>query len=279
MDLDKQLVKAESKWLTKSFNFLKAKFTETPLPSHDHFHHLRVWEHAKHLLAQLIAANTELNEHFIESLLLASMFHDSGMIIDRGDQHGKASAQIFANFLDSQNSVPERKDEIAEAIEKHDDKTYHLAGKLIKDGKVQLLSALHLSDDLDAYGNIGIYRYSEIYLLRGIPFEDLGLKIIANLSGRYANFMANCSRLPEMIMKHSMRYHTIESFFRLYNLQIRKIEDTGEEQDSGPVAVVKNIYRQVLMNTPTIEEIAKNILHSTEDVYIQKFFKELMNEI
>ncbi|MFW5821108.1 MAG: hypothetical protein ACOCWA_07455, partial [Bacteroidota bacterium] len=127
-------------------------------------------------------------------------------------------------------------------------------------------------------GNIGIYRYSEIYLLRGMPFEDLGLKIIANLSGRYGNFMANCSRLPEMIMIHSMRHHTIESFFRMYNLQIRKIEETGQQQDTGPLKVVKHIYKELMKNTPDIPGICKNVLNTSEDQYVKNYFQSLKDE-
>jgi len=279
MDLYRQLELAENKWLNLTFDFLKEKFSASPLPSHDHYHHIRVWKYAKHLLTQLNTIHAVFEENLPESLLLACMFHDSGMIIERGSDHGKASKEIFNEFLKKHKLSPKKRSAVSEAIEKHDDKSYFLAGQLIFDGKVQLLPALHLSDDLDAFGNIGIYRYSEIYLLRGISLEDLGLKIIANLSGRYGNFMSNCSRLPEMIKKHSVRYHTIESFFRLYNLQIRKIEETGEEQKSGPFAVIKNIYRQVFTNTPTIQGIVKIMIDATEDVYVQKFFKDLENEI
>lgn len=279
MDLEKHLEQVESVWLSPAFDFLKNKFIQTPLPSHDHNHHLRVWKYAKDLLIQVSRQNIHPDKKFIEALILSSMFHDSGMIKIRGDEHGKASVEIFREFLSSSGKSPEDQTMIESAIEKHDDKTYSLAGRLMIEGEIQLLPALHISDDLDALGNIGIYRYAEIYLLRGIPFEDLGLKIIANLSGRYGNFVANCSRLPGMIMTHSIRHHTIENFFRNYNLQIRKIDETGEDQKSGPIAVVKNIYRQVLMNVPTIEEISKNIVDSTEDVYMQKFFKALLDEI
>lgn len=279
MDLEKHLQQAESDWLSLSFDYLKSQFTKTPLPSHDHYHHLRVWNYARDLLRQLAKKNAHPDYEFVEAMLLSSMFHDAGMIQVKSSEHGKASNEIFNTFLNEVKKQPARKQNIEEAIEKHDDKSFSLAGKLLVDGKIQLLPALHISDDLDALGSVGIYRYTEIYLLRGIPFEDLGLKIIANLSGRYGNFIANCSRLPEMIMKHSIRHHTIESFFRYYNLQIRKIEETGEDQKSGPVAVVRNIYRQVLSNTPTIEEIGKNIMNSTEDMYIQNFFKSLLNEL
>lgn len=279
MDLENHLEKAESAWLNSSFNFLKEEFEITPLPSHDHFHHLRVWKHGKNLLTELGKLKTEPGYEFTESLLLSCMFHDSGMLKTKGNDHGRVSVNFFREFISSQENKVLNSSRIEEAIEKHDDKSFTLAGRLIKDGELQLLTALHISDDLDALGNIGIYRYSEIYLLRGIPLEDLGLKIIANLSGRYGNFISNCSKMPEMIRIHSMRHHTIESFFRNYNLQIRKKEETGEEQRTGPLAVVKNIYRQVLMNAPTIQDICENVSETSDDQYIQNFFKSLLDEI
>ena len=39
---------------------------------------------------------------------------------------------------------------------------------------------LSVADDLDAFGFTGIYRYSEIYLMRGINPNQLGHLIIEN---------------------------------------------------------------------------------------------------
>ena len=40
--------------------------------------------------------------------------------------------------------------------------------------RMNLLTILSVADDLDAFGFIGIYRYSEIYLTRGIDPEKIG---------------------------------------------------------------------------------------------------------
>jgi hypothetical protein len=279
MNLGQSLTQAEEQWLKTSFDFLQKEFKGTPLPSHDHRHHYRVWTHARKLLSEIEKLGITAEPSLVEALLLASMFHDAGMLKEKAKEHGNAGAEIFLEFIEQSSNRPARMDDILDAIRDHDDKSYYLAGRLIKEGKIHLLPALQISDDLDAFGYIGVYRYSEIYLLRGIPMEDIGLKIIANLSGRYGNFMSNCSRIPEMIKIHSMRQHTIESFFRHYNLQIRKKEDTGEEPVSGPVEVVKQIYRQVMMNTPTIEDICRNVVESTQDNYVQRFFTSLGNEL
>lgn len=279
MNLENLLKLAEGQWLAPSFTFLMNAFKTTPLSSHDHRHHFRVWQHARKLLVELDKKGFTADYSFTESLLLASMFHDAGMLKERGKSHGEAGTRIFREFLEQSPLKPEQTEDILQVILDHDDKSYYLAGRLVKDGKIQLLPALQISDDLDAYGFTGIYRYSEIYLLRGIPMEDLGLKIIANVAGRYNNFMSNCSRLPEMVKMHSLRHHDIESFFRTYNLQIHKKEETGKDPQSGPVAVVRHIYRQVMMNTATIEDVCRNMADFSEDEYVKRFFKILNDEL
>lgn len=75
-----------------------------------------------------------------------------------------------------------------------------------------------------------------------------------------------------------MRHHTIESFFRMYNLQIRKIEETGQQQDTGPLKVVKHIYKELMKNTPDIPGICKNVLNTSEDQYVKNYFQSLKDE-
>ena len=279
MNPENHLIIAENKWLLPAYVFLERAFKTTPLPSHDHRHHYRVWQNARQLLLQLEKLGVSMEPSLVEALLLGCMFHDVGMLHERGKDHGAAGTEIFLQFIHKNTHKPKRLEDIIDTIREHDDKSYVQAGRLLHEGKIQLLPALQISDDLDAYGYIGIYRFSEIYLLRGTAMEDLGLKIIANLSSRYGNFMANCSRFPEMIKIQSIRQHTIESFFRHYNLQIRKKEHTGEEPAGGPFLVIKHIYRQVMMNAASLEEASKNIIDSEKDVYVQRFFTSLKNEL
>lgn len=277
--LSENIILAKGKWLEDIYSFLETEFTKTPLPSHDHLHHLRVWNNSKFLLQQIVNLNIEIDYNFTEALLIASLFHDSGMLKTYGKDHGLAGKIICYKFLSEYKEKPVRLNDILSAIEKHDDKTYMGSGPLINENKPNLLTALNICDDLDAYGKIGIYRYAEIYLMRGIPLEDLGLKIIANLAGRFRNFISNCSKLPEMIRIHIPRFNEIENFFRHYNLQLRQIEAGKGNPNSGPVAVIKNIYHQTLMHQNDMENICDAILSENSDNYIQHFFNKLKNEI
>ena len=88
------------------------------------------------------------------------------MSVDPGVKHGKHSRDLCQRFL-MENNLPENDfTDVLEAIENHDNKDY--SGNTIQN---DLLTILSISDDLDAFGITGIYRYSEIYLTRGIGFE------------------------------------------------------------------------------------------------------------
>lgn len=277
-ELEELVTKAEERWFESIFEYISQQFKSNPLPSHDQYHHLRVWENAKFLIAQFPDKKVSPDYTFIESLMIASLFHDLGMIKTREKDHGKESKEICQEFF-HEKEKPAKFLEILEAIERHDDKNYSGFGPLISQGKANLITSLNIADDLDSFGNIGVYRFTEIYLLRGIPFEDLGLKIIANLSGRFRHFMSNCTGMDKMITTYLPKYHIIENFFRYYNLQIRKIESGEGDQASGPIAVTKQIYRHTLMNANDIREVCDSILGAGHDEYIIKFFQALKEEI
>ena len=98
--------------------------------------------------------------------------HDIGMSVDPGVKHGKHSRNLCLQFL-NKNNLPETDYRDAlEAIEYHDNKDY-----ISNSFKNYLLTVLSVSDDLDAFGITGIFRYSEIYLTRGIDPEKIGYLI------------------------------------------------------------------------------------------------------
>lgn len=278
-DIQKDIEAAETKWLNKSYTYIKQAFENDPLPSHDHFHHLRVWKHARFLLEQIDTTGKVTDPGFIESLLISCMFHDTGMTETKEKEHGSASREICENFFSSDGNKPENPELILTAIEMHDDKSYRGFGPLVKNNQLNLITALSIADDMDAFGYTGIYRYTEIYLMRGVPIEDLGLKVIANLSGRFNHFMSNCSGLQRMISTYIPRYNIIESFFRNYNLQVRKIEAGENSPAGGPVGVAKQIYRHSLMNAISIRDVAESVLESESDPYITQYFRDLINEL
>ena len=276
-EIHSHIESSEKKWLNLIFTFLKEKFEISPLPSHDHYHHLRVWQNARLILEQLTYKGGNPDYVFVESLLISCMFHDVGMINTMEKNHGKESKEICIEFFNTKDK-PSDLLSILEAIERHDDKSYSGFGPLIHNSKINLITALNIADDLDAFGFIGVYRYTEIYLMRGIPFEDLGLKIIANLSGRFRHFISNCTGMDQVISTFIQKHHEIENFFRIYNLQIRKLESGEGESKSGPLAVVKQIYRFTLMDFKSIPEVCDHVLETEKDSFFREFFTSLKEQ-
>lgn len=214
MDHPHFLNRAEKKYINQLEEFFTRVWGETNLHSHDIDHHRRVWLFAKELFTALY--NEEKAAPFsAEKLLIASYIHDAGMSLDSGVNHGVHSRSLCSKFL-SDNNLPENEfAEVLDAIEMHDNKEvdYSLSSN-------QVLKLLAAADDLDAFGFTGIYRYSEIYLARGVPYSELGIRIKQNAGSRFRNFMTVFGHFSELVAKHHTRYLILDEFFSSYNEEI-----------------------------------------------------------
>ena len=63
-------------------------FSGTDMPSHDHLHHDRVWKNAAMLLDRLISAGMVSDQGLAVKTIIASFFHDTGLTVNRGPDHG-----------------------------------------------------------------------------------------------------------------------------------------------------------------------------------------------
>lgn len=207
--LEKHIRDAEHKWLNKLYSHCKSLFNETNIPSHDHTHHLRVWEYAKDIL-QSINKTYEIDSDLVEACLISSLFHDTGLTKTLNEYHGLESKTICIQYFE-QNKIdkPDNFSNILYAIEKHDDKNYNKSNQKAD----SLLSIICNADDLDAFGKIGIVRYTEIYLLRGLQLDELQNAVITNLDKRFTNFKRIYNNFTELFEKHQQRYLTTRTFF------------------------------------------------------------------
>jgi len=178
-------------------DFFIKKWGSTILYSHDIDHHRRVWKYARELL--LITVPDDLPP---EKLLMASYLHDLGMATDRSERHGPAGMELCKAFLAGNNMDIAIYSDVMEAIENHDDKEY----KNLASDKSSLLKILSAADDLDAFGFIGVYRYIEIYLARGITPIMISSEIARNAASRFANFETCFGDYPSLVEKHKPRY-------------------------------------------------------------------------
>ncbi len=208
--LENYIQQAEANWLKPIYTYCQSIFLEKRIPSHDHTHHLRVWEYSKEIL---LALNTtfEIKPELIQACLIASLFHDTGLTINLDEKHGKQSKEICLRYFEENKLIkPDHFEDILFAIEKHDDKDY----KSVNSTPNSILSILCNADDLDAFGNIGVIRYSEIYLMRGVSLNDLADLVIKNLDKRFQNFENTYQGFSELYLKHKERYSLTRNFFR-----------------------------------------------------------------
>ena len=181
------------------------------------------------------------NEDVLEGLLLASWFHDSGMVHDSGELHGALGKEVFEKFIaDSRVPKPVLYDDVLKVIALHDSKEPSLYQDIAPGKAPGMMGILSIADDLDALGTVGIYRYSEIYLKRGIPAGELGTRILANVSRRYNNIRESCDAFPGLAESFLEDYRLIEDFFNRYNQLVVAVKEPGKLQ-WGELAIVNYI--------------------------------------
>jgi HD superfamily phosphodiesterase len=215
MNLLKEIEAAEKKYRQKLENYFIGIWGETKLYSHDITHHRRVWLYAKMLMQEVYKENPESIGFSPDKMLITCYLHDLGMSVDKGERHGIHSSKFLRDFL-SIEGVPEQNlSDAIEAVKYHDRKEPLTGGKDFK-----LATILSAADDLDAFGFIGVYRYLEIYLARGIHPLNVGYEIIKNARNRFANFELVFGDYIELIDEQRKRYQILHDFFKGYNQEV-----------------------------------------------------------
>lgn len=200
---------AEKKYLTILEERCRSLFSAVHIPSHDHLHHARVWVYAKEILKELENAGMITDPFIADKVMIAAWFHDTGLTINTGPDHGSQSRDICKEFLETNHIPEEYHNEILEAVEKHDDKSY------ASDSEPSSAAAIvSVADDIDAFGHIGILRYSEIYSMRNIPFNEMADMVIANAESRFIHLESTYKMFPELISEQAERLETLVSFYR-----------------------------------------------------------------
>lgn len=187
-------------------NYLDHIFNELWLPSHNRQHHDRVWFFAKEILKAYLNKGANFSHDFIEALMVAVYFHDTGLTRTLSVKHGHESASIAKDFLASRTQWSNRYEhEMMDAIVRHDEKDY----ALVQEGESvipTIYSILTVADDLDAFGAVGLIRYLEIYCLRKIENNQLKPSILRNLESRFAFVNHMFTPLPMLLAHHKTRY-------------------------------------------------------------------------
>jgi len=272
MDLTGIIESAENQYKQILEGYFISVCKEDLLSSHGLDHHRRVWKYSKELLLHYSFNSSFSLQKFAEDLLMASYLHDIGMSVDRGIKHGKYSRVLTTRFLSQNNLMENDFEELLNAIENHDNKKYS-----DEINQNDLLNILSVADDLDAFGFNGVYRYSEIYLIRGITFENIGYRVIENASGRFKNFLKITSSFNDIIEKHTGRYNILIDFFNKYNEQLSTYP-FGTLNPSGYCGVIE-IIDYLIKNQLNLKTIYLNPDKFLANSIINWYFSEMAKEL
>jgi len=243
--------------------FFKSKAESIYLPSHDFNHHIRVWRNAVYITNQLAGNGFTFNSDFLRGLQVACLLHDIGMATNRGEDHGKAGRLLAEEFL-SNSDIPDIiKNEVFFAIGNHDRKDYSKTAP-----PDSMLTILSVADDVDALSYIGIYRYIEINLERGIDLHKTTNSVATNLSGRYAHMARVYSFMKDYIAIQEKRFEVAFDFFN----------SKGAIPDSSRETIINIIGDELLKKRKDLKDICRNY-KSAGDHNITQYFGNLYNEL
>jgi HD superfamily phosphodiesterase len=272
MNLTKAIESAEKQYKQILEDFFISYYNEKSLSSHGIDHHRRVWNYSKELLKLIPLDDSIKTSQLASELIIASYLHDIGMSVDPGPKHGKHSRNLCLQFL-VRNNLPENNYQNAlETIECHDNKNY--SGKIIQNDVLKILS---VSDDLDAFGYTGIFRYSEIYLTRSPERDKIGYLIMENAEKRFDNFVRTFDSDTEIVQKHTKRYNVLQNFFKKYNEQLTSYQ-FGTEHPSGFCGVIE-VFIDMIKNKIELKEIYIKPDTYMADPVIRWFFIEFEKEL
>jgi len=272
MKFTRQIESAEKQYLQVLEDFFISTYNEKTLSSHGIEHHRRVWNYSKELLKILQLTSTAQASRLPAELIIACYMHDIGMSVDPGIKHGRYSRELCCRFL-SKNQLPLGDWKIVlEAIENHDNKDYTGINSMNK-----VLQVLSVADDLDAFGYIGIFRYSEIYLTRGTDPKKIGYLVRENAGKRFENFITTFGYNIELAKKHQNRYTILDDFFSNYNDQLPYYH-FGTKNPSGFCGVIEILL--IMMDKGLqLEGFFTEQEKYTKDPGILLYFSELASEL
>ena len=219
-------------------------------------------------MMQLDDCGTSFSLAEIEQVIIAVFFHDLGMVETIDQKHGLASRCICKKYFTKNH--PNFKgdlDSILNAIEKHDDKTYK---NRVYHGEMHktILSILCVCDDLDAFGAIGVFRYMEIYMLRGIPVNQLASLILPNIESRYQNFHQLFSHLTDFHQEQTKSYQFIREFYT--KLQNGDLETT---------AILQVFIDGIVDGNETLNTISAFATNRSNNPVLLDFFSQFTKEL
>lgn len=272
MNLTVSIESAELKFKRILEDFFDSVYDEKNLLSHGIGHHRRVWNYGRELLTTRLISSKLRPACDPSKLIIACYLHDIGMSVESGTRHGIHSRKLCLQFLNKYNLPENDFKDVLDTIGNHDNKDYTL-----KSGINDLLKVLSVADDLDAFGFAGIYRYSEIYLMRGINPNQLGNLILENAWSRFKNFEDIYGAQNFYVQFHQKRYEVLKNFFLQYNKQADTYNFLSNEPE-GYCGVIQ-LFNMLISNKMTMEEFFTASEVYQADTIIGPFMTGLRSEL
>lgn len=275
-ELLSRIHRIETKHLSNLNRHLESIFASVSLPSHDLQHHIRVWLHCRGLLIELHKAGLIITEQLIENAIIACFFHDTGLTKTLDEHHGAEGAVLCKQYISQIADLNDtQKTSIVRAVELHDDKSVKQHPVTKPDDMIDLALLVSTADDLDALGHIGVFRYTEIYLKRGIGIDQLPRRILANLRNRFTSFTNAYSSLHRYSDRQKQHYRETMDFFTKLEGEISQ----GITLPDSAYAVVNILNEQLVIKSNSIKQTIDYALNTLTASYPLTFFKKLQSEL
>ncbi len=271
MDPTGAIESAEKQYKQILEEFFFSVYHEETLVSHGIDHHRRVWQYSKELLKEIQLPENNQSSKLPAHLIIACYLHDIGMSVNPGVKHGIYSRKLCQLFISRYKLTQNDFTDVLNAIENHDNKDY--SGGPMND----LLTILSVSDDLDALGYTGIFRYSEIYLTRGILPEKIGDMVRENVRKRFDNIVNIFGENSEFSDRHRKRFNIIDDFFSKYNEELTSYH-FRTENPYGYCGVLE-IIQFMMNNNLHLKDIFREPEKYSSDPLVLWFMGELENEL
>lgn len=253
------IARAEKEWLGLIIKYSEELFTGHWMPSHDLEHHRRVWKYACDISLQAKKGN----KSFYKELILACFFHDLGLVLDKSDKHGKKSKGLCSDFLAKHSEKVDFDPKwLLEAIELHDDKEYK-----VKLDNNPIYRYLTISDDMDAFGALGVYRYVEIYILRGLKLQEIPNLILKNAESRFNKIISQINSLSINPKPFKERYLILQKYLE---------NDAFQE---SPHTLVQWLNMEVITKRTDPFAIFSKYRYTIDNERIENFISQIFEEL
>ena len=277
MSIVVDIEKVEQKWLKLILPYIKNIFKDKWIPSHDQSHALRTWNFAKEIILTLNKYASPVSPLVIEKIFIAIFFHDTGMSECLDIKHGKISRIICESFFNSNKTMkPDEIEDILEAIEFHDDKSYKNEVFKKSHDKTGVISILSIADDLDSFGIFGIFRFWEINVLRGHSIENIPVKVLASLETRLQYFTSMYSSFPEFYDRHKTRHQLTRDFYLSLQHDIKTEQSNGNQQYAQ--MVVKLFDTLIIQEMISPDKILSHVKSANINPKVLSFFNNFVQE-